>query len=245
MSTPRVAIIIPCLNAVDTIQACIDSALQQSYVGIQVHVQDGGSTDGTLQILTKYTSASERFSYTTASDGGIYDAINKALDQLDADWYYILGSDDTISGLDAVASVMAYGKQNLSLLYGDVRYGKRTNALIPDIHRSRFDSTLWWKNSLHQQGAFYHRDILQPHRFDTRYRVLADYDLHLLLLQQGVAAKHTGMTLCHCSADGLSKQFNAALYREELRIKRRRLPLWLYALNIPWVIMKWTAKKLF
>lgn len=243
MSTPRVAILIPCLNAIHTIEACIDSALQQSYDLIHVHVQDGGSTDGTLDILAKYNS--QRFSFTTTPDGGIYDAINKALDQIDADWYYILGSDDALSGLDAVASVMTYGKQDISLLYGDVRYGKRTNALIPDIHRSRFDHSLWWKNSLHQQGTFYHRTILQPHRFDSRYRVLADYDLHLQLLQQGVSAKHTGMTLSHCSADGLSKQFNMALYREELRIKWRRLPFWIYALNIPWVMLKWTAKKLF
>lgn len=242
MHKPRVAIIVPCLNARATLEACLASALGQSYDPLHVHVQDGGSTDGTLELLRAMPT--HRFSFGTAPDRGVYDAINTSLEKINADWYYILGSDDKITGLDAVASVMAFVSSQHPLLYGDVRYGRRSNKWIPQQHHSRFDNTLWWKNSLHQQGTFYHRDVLLPHGFDVRYRVLADYDLHLRLLAMGIEAKHTGMTLCECRADGLSKQFAWKLYREELVIKRRRLPFVIYALNIPWVVSKWLIKKL-
>lgn len=239
---PHVAIIIPCLNAVATIQACIDSALHQSYEYLTVHVQDGGSTDGTLELLRKYNHS--RLQLAVAEDRGVYDAINTAITQVEADWYYILGADDKIPGLDSIASVMTFGHSNYTLLYGDVRYGKRSNQLIPQTHRSRFDNGLWWRNTLHQQGTFYHRSLIQEPAFDVRYRILADYDFHLALLAQSPPSKHVGMTLCECGATGLSKKFEWRLYREELQIKRRRLSLPLFVANIPWVCIKWAAKKL-
>jgi len=242
MSKSKVAIIIPCLQAATTIEACIASALGQSYDALHVHIQDGGSTDGTLQILKKYTASN--FSFSTESDLGVYDAINKAIQKIDADWYYILGSDDKITGLDAVASVMALQKNPYKILYGDVRYGHRSNKLIPAVHQSQYNSSLFWKNSLHQQGAFYHASLLHPNGFDISYRILADYAFHIYLYRSGVQAKHTGMTLCSCSADGLSKQFTLRLYMEELRIKRKLLPTSLYLMNIPWVFAKWLIKKL-
>lgn len=239
---PRVAIIIPCLNAISSIESCIESALHQSYENTFVFVQDGGSTDGTLAKLQKYNHP--KLHLTVAPDQGVYDAINTAIARADADWYYILGADDKIPGLDSIASVMTFAHANYTLLYGDVRYGKRTNQLIPRTHHSRFDNGLWWRNTLHQQGAFYHRSLIQKPAFDVRYRILADYDFHLALLALSPPSKHVGMTLCECGAAGLSKRFTRSLYREELRIKRRRLSLALYVANIPWVCVKWLMKKL-
>jgi putative colanic acid biosynthesis glycosyltransferase len=241
MSKPRVAIIVPCYNGISTLADCIQSALQQSYDHIHVHVQDGGSTDGSLVYLQSIRSP--KFSFQSAPDGGVYDAINKGIQAIDADWYYILGSDDRIPGMDAIASVMAFGSQDIEILYGDVRYGQRTNKLVPHVHQSRFDGTIYWKNSLHQQGAFYRSALLRSHPFLIQYKILADYALHLLLYRQGIRTKHVGMTLCECSAAGLSKNFTLALYWEELKIKWKFAPLGLFLLNIPWVGIKFLAKK--
>ncbi len=239
---PLVAIIIPCLNAASTIQTCVESALQQSYEQLIVHVQDGGSTDQTLAILERIRTPRLRVS--VAKDQGVYDAINTAIRKTPADWYYILGTDDKIPGLDSVASVMTFGHSKYTLLFGDVRYGKRANQMIPSVHHSSFDNGLWWRNTLHQQGAFYHSSLFAGHAFDLRYRILADYDFHLGLLRSAPSSKHVGMTLCECGAQGLSKRFNIGLYMEELRIKRRRLPWPIYIANIPWVGIKWFLKKL-
>lgn len=238
---PRVAIIIPCLNAASTIDACLDSALKQSYEHTFIHVQDGGSTDGTLDKLAQ--RANPRLRVAVAKDTSVYDAINTAIANTDADWYYILGADDKIPGLDSVASVMTFGHSKYTLLFGDVRYAKRTNQLVPHVHHSTFDNGLWWRNTLHQQGVFYHRSLFEGQAFDLRYKILSDYDFHLSLLKKMPLSKHVGMTLCVCGAAGLSKQFEWKLYKEELKIKRHRLSAPLFIANIPWVCMKWLLKK--
>src|ERR1035441_146572 len=91
MSPPiRVSVITPCFNSATTIRETIQSVLQQNYPEFEHIVMDGGSTDGTLEILKEYP----HLLWTSGRDEGLYDAMNKGVARGSGDLEVILNSDD-------------------------------------------------------------------------------------------------------------------------------------------------------
>ena len=78
---PLVSIVTPCLNAARFIEETIESVLAQDYPRIEYIVMDGGSTDGTFDILRRYELQPERFKWTSEQDRGAADAINRGFAQ--------------------------------------------------------------------------------------------------------------------------------------------------------------------
>ena len=75
MSSPRLSIVTPCLNRAATIGAAIDSVLEQRHPSFEHIIIDGGSTDGTAEVLARYP----HLTVIREKDRNLYDAINKGL----------------------------------------------------------------------------------------------------------------------------------------------------------------------
>src|SRR6266511_2126965 len=93
MDRPLVSIITPALNRVETLGTCLASVASQTYEPIEHIVVDGGSTDGTVEMLGGYR-ASHRFQWISRPDDGMYDAINKGISLAHGDVLAYLNSDD-------------------------------------------------------------------------------------------------------------------------------------------------------
>ncbi len=243
MHNPKVSIIIPVRNAEATIGGCIDSVLSQTYQNKELILVDGLSDDETQNIVQKYIG--KIACYLREKDNGIYNAINKGIGQCKGDWIYILGADDCFADLEVLEKIFALLHSDVAIIFGNVRNENAKNRLVSSIHKSTFSDMLLWKNTLHQQGVFYHKSVFSNFLFCEELKVLADYDLHLKLRQEKSKFIAFDWTIAHCQAQGLSKQFGWSLYREELRMKRKRLSWWLFLTNIPVVMAKYVAKNLF
>ncbi|MDH5645697.1 MAG: glycosyltransferase, partial [Candidatus Heimdallarchaeota archaeon] len=90
---PLVTIITAVLNGVDTLERTILSVISQSYTNIEYIIIDGGSTDGTIDIIRKYEHAID--CWVSESDTGIYDAWNKGVRLSNGEWIAFLGADDS------------------------------------------------------------------------------------------------------------------------------------------------------
>lgn len=88
---PKISIIVPTLNQARFIEETIQSVLSQNYPNLELIVIDGGSTDGTLDILEKYSNA---LTWISEPDNGQVDAINKGLRRVTGDVVAYLNSDD-------------------------------------------------------------------------------------------------------------------------------------------------------
>jgi glycosyltransferase involved in cell wall biosynthesis len=88
----KISIITVCFNSAVTIEDAIKSILMQDYKDIEHIVVDGGSTDGTLEVLAKYQSRIAKC--ISEPDNGIYDAMNKGLKLATGDIIGFLNSDD-------------------------------------------------------------------------------------------------------------------------------------------------------
>ncbi|MDL5501794.1 MAG: glycosyltransferase, partial [Candidatus Methanoperedens sp.] len=93
-------------NGAKTLQRCIDSVSNQSYLNKELIIIDGGSTDGTIEILR---SSQDKITYwQSGPDNGIYDAWNKALDHARGDWICFLGSDDYLWKSNVFEEIMPH-----------------------------------------------------------------------------------------------------------------------------------------
>jgi glycosyltransferase involved in cell wall biosynthesis len=242
MEKPLISIIIPVFNASETIDACLNSAIQQTWENHEIIVIDGGSDEVTIQKIKKHSEGIVYF--LSEKDRGVYDAINKGLAQAKGDWIFILGSDDQFASPSVLEEVFSIPIKSEKIVFGNVQQTDINHTLVRSLHKSKFNRSIFWRNTLHQQSVFYHNSLFYSFRFDIAYRVLADYDFHLLLYNQGIPFRSIPLTIAICSAGGLSKKFTFALYQEELRIKKRRLNNFLYAANCVWVWMKFAIKNI-
>jgi glycosyltransferase involved in cell wall biosynthesis len=122
----RVSIITVVFNGASTIRDCIKSVVEQSYPDIEYIIVDGGSTDGTVEIVKEFGSKIAVF--TSESDRGIYDAMNKGINMATGDVVGILNADDFYRDNLVIGKVVDQLKvSNADGLYADLIYVDATN----------------------------------------------------------------------------------------------------------------------
>lgn len=241
MNQPTISVIIPVFNGKRTLHAALQSVWEQSFPAHEIIVIDGGSTDGTRELLESlklriHHLISER-------DAGVFDAINKGIALATGEWIYVLGSDDVLAAPDTFETISSHLAASQSLVFGSIHNLNIKQSLVPEVHISSMTSMLYVRNTLHQQSVFYHRSLFIETNFDPSLKVLADYDFHLHLFSKGQTGKYVDVVVAHCDASGLSKQFNSSLYREEYRLKKKQLGIVAAMLLVPVLILKYLLKK--
>lgn len=114
------SIITVCYNSKTTIAETIESVLSQSFKNYEYIVIDGGSTDGTVDIIKKYKSKfGGRLSYVSEKDKGVYNAMNKGIKKAKGKWIHLLNSDDTYMHQESLEVIFKDEKQIQSLDHYD------------------------------------------------------------------------------------------------------------------------------
>src|SRR5262245_56615116 len=102
-AAPRISVVVALLNRRDTLARCLDSVIAQTWRVRDIVLIDGGSTDGSLD-LVRERAASIAY-WESAPDRGLYHAFNKALAKAAGDWIYFLGADDYLWSPDAFVTI--------------------------------------------------------------------------------------------------------------------------------------------
>ena len=113
---PTFSIITVTFNCAPVLAGCMDSVLRQTWKDFEYIVIDGGSTDGTLDIIR--ARADRLAHWRSEPDRGIYDAINKAIDVARGRWIYVLGADDRLR--DSLHLVAPHLRHDDGVYYGSV-----------------------------------------------------------------------------------------------------------------------------
>ncbi len=168
-TSPRVSVIIVTLNAASHLQRCLNSIYNQKYPFLDIIVIDGGSTDGTANILKKNSG---KLSYWRSEpDNGIYDAMNKALDKINSQWVYFLGADDVL--FDDFSQMLYKLTDCCAIYYGKVFIkGEQSKGPVNDYFIA--------KSNICQQAIIYPAKVFKTYRYNTKYPINAD---HLLNMQ--------------------------------------------------------------
>ena len=117
---PTFSIITITYNAVRLVEQTLLNVLSQSYPNIEYIVIDGGSTDGTVDIIKRYESGLAY--WVSEPDKGIYDAMNKGLQKATGDYVWFINAGDTLCSSDTVQSVVSRLQKRKAL--PDIIYGE-------------------------------------------------------------------------------------------------------------------------
>lgn len=166
----RISIITVVRNGADTLESCIQSVVGQAYENIEFIIIDGGSTDGTLDILRRYDN---RIAFwVSESDTGIYDAMNKGISHVTGERILFLGSDDTLlADLRTVAPLLIHGD---TIYYGDASWRSRKR-----LYDGPFTTAKLARTNICHQTVFYPRAVFTKYAFNLRYSLQADWELNM------------------------------------------------------------------
>ena len=147
---PLISVVTICYNAKNDLEKTILSVLSQTYQDIEYIIIDGGSTDGTVDIIHKY---SERlFYWISEPDKGIYDAMNKGMDRAPGSWINFMNAGDTFCDNEVIKNIFGYNDlSDYSVIYGDCYVSKlnqlqylkassmkKVHVQMPFCHQSSF-----------------------------------------------------------------------------------------------------------
>jgi len=204
----KFSVITPSLNADKHIEKAIQSVLEQDYSNWEHIVVDGGSTDGTLDILKKYP----HLKWTSEKDKGIYDAMNKGIKMADGEWIYFLGSDDYLLKEKIFSKLFPFLEKNIDVIYGNIispRFGGSYDGAF-DIYK------ILIKNISHQ-AIFFNRSVFDKiDIFNLKYKSQADWDHNMRwLLNPKIISKYVPIDIAFFSDHGFSSNLNDPLFQKD------------------------------
>lgn len=221
---PLITVIMALYNAEKYVRAAIDSLLTQSFQDFELIVADGGSSDGTVDILKHFSG---RLTYFSEKDKGVYDAWNKALKLRKGEWVMFLGGDDVLSdvrALELVAPVLkSFGHGSASYIYSEVALVEEDGQKVLERMGMPWEATsekLTEYMSVPHCGAFHHTALFDRYgNFDTSFRITGDYDFVLRITKGGEQGYYTGLPLVRMTVGGLSANplFRLRVARENIR----------------------------
>lgn len=240
---PLISVVTVVLNGAQTIRDTIVSVLEQDYGNIEFIVIDGGSSDGTVDILKQYDHVIDY--WLSEKDRGIYDAMNKGISLCSGEYVGTLNSDDMLSRKDAVQLIAGkFASTNTDAIFSclDIVDQNNPEKILRKYRVSRLSSsllrigvmpphpTLYCKRSCYTEGGMYKTD----------YRIAADFEMLVrLLVMQNISWEFIDEVTVIMRSGGMSSSgFRAriTLNREIVRACRENglyTNLLLLALKLP------------
>ncbi|MGC2164981.1 MAG: glycosyltransferase family 2 protein [Gallionella sp.] len=220
---PYISVIVAVYNGVATLQQCIDSVAAQTYPNKELIVIDGGSSDGTVQLLEQNRL---KFSYWRSEpDRGIFNAWNKGLDHATGEWMCFLGADDFLwdnTVIERMADQLVLLPVHIRVAYAQIMLIELGNR--PARPKGEPWPTLkaYFKECMciPHVGTMHRRSLFERHgKFDESFRIAGDYELLLRELTTGDAAFLADITVAAQRLGGVSTSH--ASYLRTLRETRR------------------------
>jgi glycosyltransferase involved in cell wall biosynthesis len=193
------------------------SVLNQTYPNIEYIIIDGGSKDGTTEVIYKYKSQLAQF--ISEPDKGIYDAMNKGLALATGDYVLFMNSADEIYAPETVTEVFETAA-SADIYYGETEmYNERWESLGQRRHCA--PEIFNWKSfrygmSVSHQAIYVKRSLAQP--FDLGYKYSSDIDWIIKAAKKASSIVNTHMYVAKYLVGGMSKKKHFASLRERFRI---------------------------
>lgn len=206
----KLSIITVNLNNATGLEKTAESIVSQTFTDFEWIVIDGGSTDGSVDVIRKFE---DRITYwVSEKDSGIYNAMNKGVKIAKGEYLQFLNSGDWLADNEVVSDFSKSDFQN-PIIYGDVllvsdkgsvqeyRYGKMS-------FQSMLDS------SIAHQSSFISRKLLIEFPYNEKYRIVSDWEFYLKMLLKNIKFQHYDRFVSFFDTTGISGTNHELNYKE-------------------------------
>lgn len=190
----RITVVTVAFNAREALETTIRSVEGQDYANLEYIVIDGGSADGSLEVIERHAADITR--WVSEPDRGIYDAMNKGVAMATGDYCIFMNAGDTFVAPDTVSTVVSGMERGDDVVYGDiVKNGVLKTSLAPRNCHKMFYC---------HQSAFTSTACLLAFPFDTAHRYSADFKQAKQLILAGKRFRHLPVAVAHFDTHGVS-----------------------------------------
>ena len=208
----RITIVTVTYNCSATIEKTINSVLKQKDIDSEYIIIDGKSTDGTIEIISRYKDNLSKF--ISEPDCGIYDAMNKAISLAKGDYLIFLNGDDSFCDEYTLARISNYFEEN-EIVIGQVYYGSRISEKPSKSIESPYYGVFY-----PHQGMFISRDLFEKYgAYDTSYRISADFEWICRMIFNGVKVKWVEVPVSYYKIGGRSESVQRVIDEHNISYK--------------------------
>lgn len=200
----KISIITVCFNAANGIERTIRSVISQSFINKEYIIIDGGSSDNTLNIISKYRNGVTKL--ISEKDNGIYDAMNKGIKYANGEWVIFMNAGDTFASPHVLSEILETDiPQNVDFIYSDTYIKSSNNEWI--VCPMNFEKgalihqCVIYKKKLHQSIGYY---IVTPKLIISDYLFFIQVPRESVMKTSHIIAKYEG--------GGASSKFPAKTY---------------------------------
>lgn len=172
---PLITVVTVVYNGEQFLEETILSVINQTYVNVEYIIIDGGSTDGTLDIIRKYEYAIDY--WVSEKDEGIYDAMNKGINLATGDWINFMNGGDTFYDEKSIQEIFIHSlEENVQVVFG------KSITFFDNLEKIRYkdfnseNKIFFLKKMPNHQAVFVKHTFYKFNKFDTSYSFLADTD---------------------------------------------------------------------
>ena len=183
---------------------------KQRFTDFEWIVIDGDSTDDTQQFL-KTTNAN----WISEPDNGIYDAMNKGMKKATGNWLLFLNAGDTLASAETLNYVQKIAHNETGFIYGD----SFETTSRGDIYKPARSQNIARGMFTHHQSMFYRHEMIGGLRYNTDYKIAADYDFTARFLAQNLKTQYINIPICIFESGGISQQQTTLGRHEQYQIR--------------------------
>jgi glycosyltransferase involved in cell wall biosynthesis len=204
----KVSIITVCLNSKKTILYTLSSVISQNYKNIEHVIVDGGSTDGTKEILKKYQNKKKKIIF--ANGKSLYESLNIGIKESNGNLISILHSDDIYNNDNVISQVVKkVKKSNYKIFFGDVVYfsNKNFSKIKRYYPAQKLNKDIFnYGNMPPHTGSFYKRDVFNKYGlYNKDFKIAGDFEhLFRLIFIKNLKFKPLNLIITRMKTGGLS-----------------------------------------
>ena len=196
-----VTVITVTLNDTEALEETIQSVKSQSYHNINHVIVDGGSVDGSQQLIKSHMIGEDK--WISEPDKGIYDAMNKGVSMATGQWVNFLNAGDKYTGSDIVEQIVSHILDEDDLVYGATRFiGDADEEIISAVDLDK----LWQAMIFNHNSLFVKRKLMEIHPFNLEYKIVADSEFIIWCYKNGYTFKDTGITVNNYKRGGYADE---------------------------------------
>lgn len=221
----KVSIIIAVYNGAKTLEACLRSIETQSYPHIEIIVMDGGSQDGTYDLLQ---TNNEIITYwESKKDNGIYHAWNNALNHVTGEWVCFLGADDKFAYPDVIQDMLDLsGHDQCNYISAKIAVDFKGRVAIKGKPWNKKMMQKWHVTA--HPGSLHHKSLFEEYsQFNECYKIAGDYEF-LLRSQSSIRACFLDKVTVLMGGDGVSNVNFLPAFIETFKIQKQNKEIGLF-----------------
>lgn len=216
----KITIITINFNNVDGLHDTMESVLMQTYRDYEFLVIDGGSTDGSVDLIRAYSKNIDY--WVSESDNGIYHAMNKGIAKAHGDYCIFMNSGDCFYN-NSVLREFAIGNYQQDIITG-ITVAKDTNAL-QFVCKDQLSFLTLYRDTISHQASFIRTSLLHKYPYDEKLKIVADWKFWIqALIQDNCSHIFINEKIARIDMEGVSRTDHARRESERQRVLSECIP---------------------